>query len=70
MIGEPTRTTRVVILELVRTVGVVSREPARTAGVVIRQPTRRSKRVIVPMVEKGIQRMESTKKGKRLIRQP
>lgn len=45
-------------------------EPARTAGVVIHEPTRRSERVIVPMVEKGIQRIEAKKKGKRPAWQP
>jgi hypothetical protein len=51
---------------------VVIREPARALGVVIREPSRRSARVLVPTVEKGIQRMEAKNKdkGKRPIWQP
>jgi hypothetical protein len=54
---------------------VVIREPARALGVVIREPSRRFARVLVPTVEKGIQRMEvleakNKDKGKRPIWQP
>jgi hypothetical protein len=48
---------------------VVIRKPAKALGVVIREPSRRSARVLVTIVEKGIQHMEAKNKdkGKRLI---
>jgi hypothetical protein len=67
--GQPTMTAGVVVHELATT-GVVIREPARIAGVVICEPSRRSERVLVPTVEKGIQRIEAKKKGKRPAWQP
>jgi hypothetical protein len=45
-------------------------EPARALGVVIREPVRKLTRVVVPTVEKGIQRMEAKNKGKKPIWQP
>jgi hypothetical protein len=49
---------------------VFTREPARASGVVIREPAKRPTRVVVPTVEKGLQRMEAKNKGKKPIWQP
>lgn len=49
---------------------VVTRELVRVSGVIIREPIRRLTRVVVPTVEKGLQRMEAKNKGKRPIWQP
>jgi len=49
---------------------VVTREPVRASRVVIREPARKSTRVVLPTVEKCLQRMEAKNKGKRPIWQP
>jgi hypothetical protein len=46
---------------------VFNREPARACGVFIREPARNATRVVVPTVEKGMQRVEAKNKGKRPI---
>jgi hypothetical protein len=60
------------LIEDARQPAMVIREPSRGLRVVIREPSRRSARVLVPTVEKGIQRMEAKNrdKGKRPIWQP
>jgi len=49
---------------------VFNRQPARVGGVFIREPARNATRVVVPTVEKGMQRVEAKDKGKRPIWQP
>jgi len=49
---------------------VFNRQPARAGGVFIREPARNATRVVVPTVEKGMQRVEAKNKGKRPIWQP
>jgi hypothetical protein len=44
--------------------------PARAGGVFIREPARNATRVVVPTMEKGMQRVEAKDKGKRPIWQP
>jgi hypothetical protein len=52
------------------TPAVFNRQPARAGGVFIREPARNATRVVVPIVEKGMQRVEAKNKGKRPIWQP
>jgi hypothetical protein len=49
---------------------VVNRQPTRAGRVFIREPARNATRVVVPTLEKGMQRVKAKNKGKRPIWHP